>query len=104
MQSLPQLVGAGRTDLPCSILTRKRHRNTGFGVRRLVEMIGHLGGGTVAVDLYLGDVVNESLAALGHRIPLPGKDIGLNTLLVAASVGAEVGVVLPLQCVVLADR
>src|SRR4029079_371247 len=89
---------------PCPVLAHKRHPDTGFGVRRLVEMIGHLGGGTVTVDLHLGDVVDESLPTFGHRISLPGKNISLSSLLVAAGVSAEVGVVLPLQRVVLTHR
>src|SRR6185436_10072340 len=102
--SLPQLAGAGRTDLPCSVLADKRNGHTGFSVRRLVEMIGHFGSGTVAVDRHVGDVVDEPFTMLCHRIPLPGKNIGLDAVLGAAGVGTKVGVVLPLQRVVLADR
>ncbi len=46
-------------------------------VRRLVEMIGHGRSGTIAVDLHVGDVVDEPRTTLGHRIPLPRNDIGL---------------------------
>ena len=67
-------------------------------------MIGHGRGGAVAVDHHIGDIVDEAGAALGDRVTLAGKDIGLATLLGAARVGAEVGEILTLQRVVLADR
>src|SRR6185437_15158134 len=102
--SVPHLAGAGRTDLPRSVLAHERHVHPALGVRGIPEVVGDGAGGTVTVDSHVGDSVDVTGSLLGNRVALVGKNIRLDTLLRAAGVGAEVGVARPLQRIVLADR